>query len=201
MRIFNPMEIGDYEELFNKTEHLKVYEAEYLNDTSLSFRIVFSFDSTVDMFLNILNSKERYDFVKKEFGNDIELKDFEPVLVLYYSPLVDSCDNDNKEISLNLSFMHSDGSEWGDYTHLFDDEDMLKIDFFDDENDNFCRLANFLFLIKTKMTCYEAMLEDEWFDLLDCEINDIHQVRRLQRMSRQVLDEYRIVTIKQLLIK
>lgn len=56
-----------------------------------------------------------------------------------------------------------------------------------------CKLANLLFLAKTEMTCYEAMLEDDFFDLLK---EDNTDVRRLQRMSRQALDKMRKFNLK-----
>lgn len=55
-----------------------------------------------------------------------------------------------------------------------------------------CKLANLLYLSKTEMTCYEAMLEDSSFDLLK---EDYSDVRKLQRMSRQDLDKLREIKI------
>jgi len=92
-----------------------------------------------------------------------------------------------KVISLRLGFRNIDG-EYADCTTLFNDDNELEIDFDDDERDEMCKLANLLYLSKTEMTCYEAMLEDRHFDLLK---EDYFDVRKLKRMSRQALDKLR----------
>lgn len=182
MNNLNPMKIVDYEDFFKSPERFEVLEAEY---DDFSFRVVFS--PLVGLFCDILNAKERYDIVKKEYDNDPELRDFEPVLILYYSPIIDWVCLD-KEIYLSLGFRHRDGNMYADYTALFKNDNELEIYFEDDAKDDIRKLANLLFLAKTEMTCYEAMLEDDLFDLLK---EDKYDVRRLQRLSRQALDKLR----------
>ncbi len=58
--------------------------------------------------------------------------------------------------------------------------------------DNMCKLANLLYLSKTEMTCYETMLEDEYFNLFE---QNIYAVRKLKRMSRQALYKLREIKI------
>ena len=140
-----------------------------------------------------MNSEERYNIVKNEYKNDLKLRDFNPVLVLYYSPLTDFNEEGEKVISLRLGFRNIDGKEYADYTTFLYNADELEIHFDDDEKDEMCKLANLLYLSNTEMTCYEAMLEDSSFDLLK---EDYSDVRKLQRMSRQALDKLREIKMK-----
>ena len=181
MNELTPMKLN--EDFFERPERFDVYEAEY-ND--FLFRIVFL--SLVGLYTDVLNSEERYNIVKNEYKNDLELRDFYPVLILYYSPITEYNEEDEKVISLRLGFVDIDGKEYADYTTLFNDDNELEIDFDNDEKDNICKLANLLYLSKTEMTCYETMLEDEYFNLFE---QNIYDVRKLKRMSRQVLDKLR----------
>lgn len=185
MNELTPMGLSD--DFFESPERFKVYVEEY-ND--FTFRIVFS--PQEGFFYDVFNSEERYNIVKNEYKNNLELRDFNPVLILYYSPLVDYNEEDEKVISLRLGFRNIDGNEYADYFALFNDNE-LEIDFVNDEKDNMCKLANLLYLINTEMTCYEAMLEDRSFDLLK---EDCFDVRKLQRMSRQALDKLREIKMK-----
>lgn len=181
MNELTPMELSD--SFFESPERFKVYEEEY-ND--FTFRIVFS--TQLDLFSDVLNSEERYNIVQKKYKNDFELRFFDPVLILYYSPLTDFIKEGEKVISLRLGFVNIDGNEYAEYTTLFNDDNELEIDFDDWDKEEMCKLANLLYLIDTEMTCYEAMLEDRSFDLL---IEDYFNVRKLKRMSRQALDKLR----------
>ncbi len=185
----NPMKISD--EFFNYPESYEVFEAEYVD---YHFRIVFS--QWVGFFCDVLNAEERYNIVKKEFENDMELRDFEPVLILHYVPIFFPYEEMEKGISLYLGFRNKDGNEYADYTELFDCEDvtLLDINFDDDAKEDLCKLANLLFLRKTGMTCYETMLEDEDFDLLE---EDIYDVRKLKRMSRQALTDLNSIKVEE----
>lgn len=181
MNNLTPMKLN--EDFFESPERFEIYEAEY---DDFLFRIVFS--PQEDFFYDVLNSEERYNIVKNEYKNDLGLRDFNPVLILYYSPITDYNEEDEKVISLRLGFRNIDGNEYADYSTLFNDDNELEIYFDDDEKDNMCKLANLLYLSNKEMTCYEAMLEDEFFDLLK---QNIYDVRKLQRMSRQALDKLR----------
>ena len=66
----NPMKIRD--EFFDSLEAFEVFEAEYID---YHFRIVFS--ESVGLFCDVLNAEERYNIVKKEFENDMELRGYE----------------------------------------------------------------------------------------------------------------------------
>lgn len=181
MNELTPMKLN--EDFFERPERFEVYEAEY---DDFLFRIVFS--PLFGLCTDVLNSKERYNIVKKEYKNDLGFRNFNPVLILYYSPITGYNEEDEKVISLRLGFRNIDGNEYADYTTLFNDDNELEIDFDDDEKDEMCKLANLLYLSKTEMTCYEAMLEDRYFDLLK---EDYFDVRKLKRMSRQALDKLR----------
>lgn len=181
MNELTPMKLN--EDFLESPERFEVYEAKYV---AYFFRIVFS--PLFGLYTDVLNSEERYNIVKNKYKNDLELRDFNPVLVLYYSPLTDFNEEGEKVISLRLGFRNIDGKEYADYTTLFNDDNELEIDFDDDEKDEMCKLANLLYLSKTEMTCYEAMLEDRHFDLLK---EDYFDVRKLKRMSRQALDKLR----------
>lgn len=185
MNELTPMKLN--EDFFERPERFDVYEAEY-ND--FLFRIVFL--PFVGLYTDVLNSEERYNIVKNEYKNDLELRDFYPVLILYYSPITEYNEEDEKVISLRLGFVDIDGKEYADYTTLFNNDNELEIDFDNDEKDNMCKLANLLYLSKTEMTCYETMLEDEYFNLFE---QNIYAVRKLKRMSRQALDKLREIKI------
>lgn len=186
MNELTPMKLN--EDFWESPERFKVYEAEY---DDFLFRIVFS--PLVGLYIDVLNSEERYNIVQNEYKNNLELRDFYPVLILYYSPITEYNEEDEKVVSLSLGFRSIDGKEYADYTTLFNDDNELEIDFDNDEKDNMCKLANLLYLSKTEMTCYETMLEDSSFDLLKENYSD---VRKLQRMSRQALDKLREIKMK-----
>ena len=185
MNELTPMKLN--ENFFESPERFEVYEAEYVE---YFFRIVFS--PLFGLCTDVLNSEERYNIVKNEYKNDLKLRDFNPVLVLYYSPLTDFNEEGEKVISLRLGFRNIDGKEYADYTTFLYNADELEINFDDDEKDEMCKLANLLYLSNTEMTCYEAMLEDSSFDLLK---EDYSDVRKLKRMSRQALDKLREIKI------
>lgn len=186
MNELTPMKLN--EDFFESPERFEIYESEY---DDFLFRIVFS--PLYGLYTDVLNSEERYNIVKNEYKNDLELRDFNPVLILYYSPLTDFIEEGEKVISLRLGFRNIDGKEYADYTTLFNDDNELEIDFDDDEKDEMCKFANLLYLSNTEMTCYEAMLEDESFNLLK---QDIYDVRKLKRRSRQALDKLREIKMK-----
>ena len=186
MNELTPMKLN--ENFFERPKRFEVYEAEY---DDFLFRIVFS--PLVGLYTDVLNSEERCNIVQNKYKNDLELRNFNPVLILYYSPLTEYNEEDEKVISLRLGFRSIDGKEYADYTTLFNDDNELAIDFDNDEKDNMCKLANLLYLSKTEMTCYETMLEDSSFDLLKENYSD---VRKLQRMSRQALDKLREIKMK-----
>ena len=186
MNELTPMKLN--EDFFESPVRFEVYEAEY---DDFLFRIVFS--PLFGLYTDVLNSEERYNIVQNEYKNDLELRDFYPVLILYYSPITEYNEEDEKVISLRLGFVNFDGNEYAEYTTLFNDDNELEINFDDDEKDEMCKLANLLYLSNTEMTCYEAMLEDSSFDLLK---EDYSDVRKLQRMSRQALDKLREIKMK-----
>ena len=185
MNELTPMKLN--EDFFENPKRFEVYEAEY---DDFLFRIVFS--PLYGLYTDVLNSEERNNIVKNEYKNNLGLRDFNPVLILYYSPITDYTEEDEKVISLRLGFRNINGNEYADYTTLFNDNE-LEIDFNNDEKDNMCKLANLLYLSKTEMTCYETMLEDEYFNLLK---QSIYEVRKLKRMSRQALDKLREIKMK-----
>ena len=189
MNELTPMKLN--EDFFESPERFKVYEAEY-DEFSSAFRIVFS--PLVGLYIDVLNSEERYNIVQNEYKNDLKLRDFNPVLILYYSPITDYNEEDEKVISLRLGFRNIDGNEYADYSTLFNDDNELEIEFDNDEKDEMCKLANLLYLSNTEITCYEAMLEDTCHDLL-IEADD-YDVRKLKRMSRQALDKLREIKMK-----
>ncbi len=186
MNELTPMKLN--EDFFESPVRFEVYEAEY---DDFLFRIVFS--PLFGLYTDVLNSEERYNIVKNEYKNDLGLRDFNPVLILYYSPITDYNEEDEKVISLRLGFRNIDGNEYADYSTLFNDDNELEIDFDDDKKDNMCKFAKLLYLSKTEMTCYEAMLEDSSFNLLK---EDYSDVRKLKRMSRQALDKLREIKMK-----
>ena len=175
MNELTPMKLN--EDFFESPERFKVFETEY---DDFSFKIVFS--PLVGLYTAVLNSEERCNIVQNKYKKFLGLRVY-PVLILYYSPITEYNEEDEKVISLRLGFVDIDGKEYADYTTLFNDDNELEIDFDNDEKDNMCKLANLLYLSNTEMTCYEAMLEDSSFDLLK---EDYSDVRKLQRMSRQV---------------
>ena len=181
MNELTPMKLN--EDFFERPERFEVYEAEKVG---FFFKIVFS--PLFGLYTDVLNSEERYNIVKNKYKNDLKLRDFNPVLVLYYSPLKDFNEEGEKVISLRLGFRNIDGKEYVDYTTFLFNADELEINFDDDEEDEMCKLANLLYLSNTEMTCYETMLEDRHFDLLK---EDYFDVRKLKRMSRQALDKLR----------
>ena len=184
MNELTPMKLN--EDFFESPERFKIFETEY---DDFSFKIVFS--PLVGLYTAVLNSEERCNIIQNKYKKFLGLRVY-PVLILYYSPITDYNEEDEKIISLRLGFRKINGNEYEDYTTLFNDDNELEIDFDNDEKDNMCKLANLLYLSKTEMTCYEAMLEDSSFDLLK---EDYSDVRKLQRMSRQDLDKLREIKI------
>ena len=180
MNELTPMKLN--EDFWKSPERFKIFETEY---DDFSFKIVFS--SLVGLYNDVLNSEERCNIVQNKYKKFLGLR-VSPVLILYYSPITDYNEEDEKIISLRLGFRKINGNEYEDYTTLFKDNNELEIDFDDDEKDNMCKLANLLYLSKTEMTCYETMLEDEYFNLFE---QNIYDVRKLKRMSRQALDKLR----------
>ena len=128
MNELTPMKLN--EDFFERPERFEVYEAEY-ND--FLFRIVFS--PLVGLYTDVLNSEERCNIVQNKFKKFLELRDFNPVLILYYSPITDYNEEDEKVISLRLGFRNIDGNEYADYTTLFKDDNELEIEFDNDEKD------------------------------------------------------------------
>lgn len=124
MESLNPMEIGDCDDFFDTPERFEVHDAkygDYGDYHEFRFRIVFS--PLMGLFCDVLNSEERYNIVKNEYKNNIELRDFNPVLILDYAPIIDRNKMDEEVISLSLGFMNRDGNEYADYTALFEDDD------------------------------------------------------------------------------
>lgn len=185
MNELTPMKLN--EDFFESPERFKVFETEY---DDFSFKIVFS--PLVGLYTAVLNSEERCNIVQNKYKKFLGLRVY-PVLILYYSPITDYNEEDEKIISLRLGFRKINGNEYEDYTTLFKDNNEFEINFDNDEKDNMCKLANLLYLSKTEMTCYETMLEDSSFDLLKENYSD---VRKLQRMSRQALDKLREIKMK-----
>jgi hypothetical protein len=97
--------------------------------------------------------------------------------------------NHSEKIELHLNFLNKDGKCYLDYICIFDEDDELDINIDGEEMyEEMCKFANVLYLGKTGMTCYETMLEDDDFDLLE---ENKYEVRSLKRMSRQALDKLR----------
>ena len=184
MNELTPMKLN--EDFFESPERFKIFETEY---DDFSFKIVFS--PLVGLYTAVLNSEERCNIIQNKYKKFLGLRVY-PVLILYYSPITDYNEEDEKIISLRLGFRKINGNEYEDYTTLFNDDNELEIDFDNDEKDNMCKLANLLYLSKTEMTCYETMLEDEYFNLFE---QNIYAVRKLKRMSRQALDKLREIKI------
>ena len=180
MNELTPMKLN--EDFFESPERFKVFETEY---DDFSFKIVFS--PLVGLYTAVLNSEERCNIVQNKYKKFLGLRVYS-VLILYYSPITDYNEEDEKIISLRLGFRKINGNEYEDYTTLFKDNNEFEINFDNDEKDNMCKLANLLYLSKTEMTCYETMLEDEYFNLFE---QNIYDVRKLKRMSRQALDKLR----------
>lgn len=185
MNELTPMKLN--EDFFESPERFKIFETEY---DDFSFKIVFS--PLVGLYTAVLNSEERCNIIQNKYKKFLGLRVY-PVLILYYSPITDYNEEDEKIISLRLGFRKINGNEYEDYTTLFNDDNELEIDFDNDEKDNMCKLANLLYLSKTEMTCYETMLEDEYFNLFE---QNIYAVRKLKRMSRQALDKLREIKMK-----
>ena len=184
MNELTPMKLN--EDFFESPERFKIFETEY---DDFSFKIVFS--PLVGLYTAVLNSEERCNIIQNKYKKFLGLRVY-PVLILYYSPITDYNEEDEKIISLRLGFRKINGNEYEDYTTLFNDDNELEIDFDNDEKDNMCKLANLLYLSKTEMTCYETMLEDEYFNLFE---QNIYAVRKLKRMSRQALAKLREIKI------
>ena len=184
MNELTPMKLN--EDFWKSPERFKIFETEY---DDFSFKIVFS--PLVGLYTAVLNSEERCNIVQNKYKKFLGLRVY-PVLILYYSPITDYNEEDEKIISLRLGFRKINGNEYEDYTTLFKDNNEFEINFDNDEKDNMCKLANLLYLSKTEMTCYETMLEDEYFNLFE---QNIYAVRKLKRMSRQALYKLREIKI------
>lgn len=180
-----PMRLGEHD-FFEIPSRFEIYEAICDN---CGFRIVFC--PLLGLYVDVLHSDQRCKIVKNKYKNNLQLRDFEPVLILYYYPITECNSSNKKVISLRLGFRNIDGKEYADYTALFDNNE-LEIDFDEDKKESLCKLANLLYLSKTEMTCYNAMLNSEFNDVLKTDCND---VRKLKSMSSQAIDKLREIKI------
>ena len=132
MNELTPMKLN--EDFFESPERFKVFETEY---DDFSFKIVFS--PLVGLYTAVLNSEERCNIVQNKYKKFLGLRVY-PVLILYYSPITDYNEEDEKIISLRLGFRKINGNEYEDYTTLFKDNNEFEINFDNDEKDNMCKL-------------------------------------------------------------